>query len=239
MIQNSFIFLDKIGHSMERKIWDQGVLSWNDFLDSFGVFGISSFRKKYYDREILKAKHHLRSGDLSYFVDRLPFSEMYRLYGDFREDCVFLDIETGFSRYDVTVIGLSDGENRFQFVQGFNMDGSYLYKVLSRFKILITFNGLCFDLPVLKKRFSLPSMAHIDLRFLCSSLGYNGGLKSIEKELGIERDYGDAIVDPLYLWECWKSTRKREYLDLLLEYNNYDVENLREIMDVMYGMCLQ
>ena len=50
---------------------------------------------------------------------------MWRLYEFFKEDAVFLDIETtGLSKnsYDITVFGLYDGINTKIMIKGINLD---------------------------------------------------------------------------------------------------------------------
>ena len=41
--------------------------------------------------------------------------------------------------------------------------------------------------------------AHIDLRFLLRRIGYRGGLKKIEKELGISRAHDISDLNPKFL----------------------------------------
>ncbi len=57
---------------------------------------------------------------------------------------------------------------------------------LGKYKVLITYNGSCFDLPFIRNYFGIAvDHVHIDLRYLLSSLGYRGGLKGCEKSLGL------------------------------------------------------
>src|SRR3989338_2141776 len=111
MIRQSFIFLDKVGNNTEKSIWEQGINSWDLFLKTEKVKGLSKPRKLYHDRQLIKARNALYSFDSSYFADKLPQCEMWRLYEFFKHDAVFLDIETsGFGKFDtITVIGLFNG----------------------------------------------------------------------------------------------------------------------------------
>ena len=93
MIQQSFIFLDKVSQKTEQKLWQQGINNWNSFLSAAEIKGISKERKNYYSRHLEKAKEELYSLNSEYFL-KLPQSEMWRLYGFFRDEVVFLDIET-------------------------------------------------------------------------------------------------------------------------------------------------
>ena len=61
---------------------------------------------------------------------------MWRLYDFFKEDSVFLDIETsGLSSYDnITVVGLFDGLNTKTMIRGVNLDLNHLKKELENLK---------------------------------------------------------------------------------------------------------
>ncbi|MCM2325333.1 MAG: ribonuclease H-like domain-containing protein [Candidatus Woesearchaeota archaeon] len=239
MIRSTFLFLPKIKQKKERSLWDRGIRTWDDFL-SHEIKGISKKRKLAYDEEIKIAKRALFENDSGYFKDRLPGTETWRLYDYFREEAVFLDIEaSGSSRAGsyLTVIGLFDGIDTKTMVKDMNLDVQALQKELMRYKLLITFNGSSFDIPFLEKKYPrlIPDIPHIDIRHLCARIGLKGGLKDIEKQLGISRDnevvkrmYGG---DPIKLWRMYKGSRDPYYLELLVEYNEEDVINLKRIID--------
>ena len=138
----------------------------------------------------------------------------------------------------MTVVGLYDGQNMRQFVQGFNLQE--FPQVLAEFDLLVTFNGTQFDLPVLKAYFpelSLPP-AHVDLRFLMARLGFKGGLKKIEPRFGIHRPKAVDGMDgymAVLLWQRYQRGEKGA-LDLLLSYNREDVVNLEVLMDGAFRM---
>lgn len=240
MITKSFIFLDGIGPKTEKKILSQGIRHWDDFLKR-DVKGIGKKRKVYYDRMIRKAKNHLYTFDSSYFSKILSGSEHWRLYNFFRSDCCFLDIET--SHVDngyITVVGLFDGLNVKTMVRDINLDLNALQKELQKYKMLVSFNGSVFDAHVLenKQKDVIPDIPHLDLRHACHALGLKGGLKQIEKKVGIIRQ--NKIIekmysgDPLKLWRMFRATGDKYYLDLLIEYNEEDVVNLKPIADYVY-----
>ncbi|MFN4197081.1 MAG: ribonuclease H-like domain-containing protein [Caldimicrobium sp.] len=164
--------------------------------------------------------------------ERLKLLEYYL---ENEEKALFLDIETeGLSkeRNDITVIGIYK-ENRYcAFVRGYNFE-----KVISHLvqaPIWITFGGENFDLPFIKKTFinvSLPKY-HIDLYHYTSLLGLRGGLKKIEKMLGLERKTdGMTGYDAVKLWKKWQEERDRSALRKLLLYNREDVVNLKSILN--------
>ncbi len=238
MITKSFILLDKIGSQGEQRIWGQGIRDWNSFLSKKDVGGISFARKGYYDRRLREARQALYTLDSTHFIPLLPQAEMWRLYGFFKEEAVFLDIETSGMGMDndITVVGLFDGQNTRSMVRGVNLNYSSLKEELAKYKIVVTFNGGSFDLPFIRKRYPhlLPNIPHVDLRTVTGRLGYSGGLKSIEKEFGIaRRDLVDGLHggDAVTLWRMFRGSGDEHYLKLLVEYNEEDVINLKKIAD--------
>jgi uncharacterized protein len=240
MIERSFSFLDSLGARGEQMLWKQGILTWHDFLKTelSCIKGISPKRKLFYDQKILEARKALYSQDSAYFSEKLSSAEAWRLYSYFRDEAVFLDIETtgfGSSSY-LTVIGLFDGISTKTMIQGINLDFQALSEELRRYKLIVTFNGASFDLPFIQKRHSgiIPDLPHLDLRALCARIGLSGGLKQIEKQLGIQRreivqkfNGGDALT----LWKMYRATGDPYYLELLVEYNEEDIINLKKIAD--------
>ena len=189
-----------------------------------------------------RAKTALFKFDSSYFKNMLDHAESWRLYDFFRGEAVFIDIEaSGVSSGDsITVIGLFDGIETKTMINGVNLDIGILKKELKKYKILVSFNGSSFDIPFLKKRYPdlIPDIPHIDLRHCCSRIGLTGGLKEIEKQLGIKRD--NEIVeriyggDPYRLWRMYRAGGDKHYLNLLVEYNEEDVINLKPIAEHCY-----
>jgi uncharacterized protein YprB with RNaseH-like and TPR domain len=164
---------------------------------------------------------------------------MWRIFDAFKEKAVYLDIETSGSYQgmdEITVIGLYDGCNVQTFVNGSNLDEFEIS--ISQYDLVITFNGTTFDLPFIRRWFpniSLPP-AHIDLRFLLKKLGYSGGLKKIEKDLGLGRAPeidGIGGYDAVLLWKAYQ-WGDQEALDRLIQYNTADIVNLKPLMEMGY-----
>lgn len=233
MIESSFCFLPKVRLRSERKLWSQGIRSWNDFLGSKNVKGLTPARKDLLDWKVQDAKFALKERNESFFAKALPFSEQWRLFNEFQDDAVYLDIETNGYYSGITVVGLSDGVETKTFVRGFNLDRSLLENELKKYKMVVTFNGASFDLPVIKRYFGLNiDFPHVDLRFVCQRVGLSGGLKQIEKTLGIRRRpevEGFCGEDAVSLWENWRATGDRDYLDKLVWYNEEDILNLKPL----------
>ena len=173
---------------------------------------------------------------MAFFVDHFSSRDMHKLYSHFKDETIFLDIEVEHVTKDITVIGLYGGVDTKIMIKGKNLDISYLSKFLSHYKLIVTYNGSVFDIPFLKKRYPdlIPKVPVIDLRHMCSRAGYSGGLKQIEKELGICRTNPlvENLVggDPYKLYRMWKGSGDEHYLRLLVEYNEEDLINLRPIL---------
>lgn len=148
---------------------------------------------------------------------------------------VFLDIETtGLSNYydEITLVGLYDGQRVETLIAGHNL--KKLPDFLSRYDIVVTFNGTLFDLPFLKSK--LPSLRlppiHIDLRYLLKRLGYAGGLKAIEHKLGMRRSEKAQAINGYLATVLWSRYKRGDLsaLEQLVHYNVADVTNLQTLL---------
>jgi uncharacterized protein len=233
VIKNSFLLLDKIGEKKETDIWKQGITTWKDFIEAPTIVGLSPERKFTFDMDLKDARQKLFVQDYNHFTSRLPTGQHWRLYDLLSDECCFLDIETTGYHGDITVIGIYDGRDTKLMVKGFNLSKETFMHAIAPYKLIVTFNGASFDLPAISKYFQIKfDQVHIDLRYVCSKIGLNGGLKKIEKELGVNRNDGDmGGAEAVYLWRQWINTRDREYLDRLLRYNEEDIINLKPIAD--------
>ncbi|MFH1682363.1 MAG: ribonuclease H-like domain-containing protein [Candidatus Woesearchaeota archaeon] len=233
MIRNSFIFLDKISSKTEQNLWQQGITDWNDFLKIKEINGISPKRKAYYNRKLQEAKQELQKDNSAYFAQILPKKETWRLYQYFKEEACFLDLEVD-SYGKIILLGIADEYQTKIFVKGFNLEKELIKKELNRYKLIITFNGSAFDLPKLKKQLQLEiKIPHLDLKPLCINLDLKGGLKEVEKKLNLNRPQ-HLRGSPVDLWKAFHASGDQEWLDLLIAYNQEDVENLKRIADYCY-----
>ena len=186
------------------------------------------------------------AGDLGFFHAHLPTRETWRLYPEFADQALFLDIETtGLSAdYDkVTTDRRLGGGKLALFIKGINLDQFPAY--IAQFPLLVTFNGSQFDVPFLRAHFPQARLdqAHIDLRFVLASLGYRGGLKAMEQSLGLRRDPAIQGVDgfeAVRLWHRWRRGDRAALRKLAL-YNLTDVVNLVELVEttVRLKLCKQ
>lgn len=241
MIENTFRIVPSVGAKKERKIWDSGILTWNDFIDADAVNGISCASKGMCDSILQDAGMYLKEKDSISLGNMLPKGEHWRMYEAFRDDAIFLDIETDGLERDstVTVVTVCRKDETTTLIEGQGLDAESLSEAIGDPSMLVTFNGSCFDVPVL--RYSFPgidlNIPHFDLRFGCRKAGYKGGLKNIERCLGLQRN--DDIenidgMDAVRLWRQWTRAKDQRSLDLLVEYNRADTMNLIVLADMMY-----
>lgn len=232
MIKQSFIILEKVSESKERKLW-QFCNDWNEFLSSNDILTNNFIQHK---EQLEMAKKALYEADQTHFTRILKPSDHWRLFDHFKDEAVYLDIETTGFRGGTTVVGLYDGIDTKIFVRDKNLTSEALQEELNKYKMVITFNGQCFDLPVLKNEYGInfDNHLHMDLRFVCSRIGLKGGLKNIEQEIGISRDdevEGMSGYDAVILWKRYMKTGDEEHLNKLIKYNEEDIINLKTLAE--------
>lgn len=237
MLRHTFLHAPGVGRVTERRIWRQA-RTWDAFLEKGDKVRVSERVRTSVRRIIWESKRRLAAGDHRFFAAWLPTPELWRAYGDFREDAAYLDIETtglNWSGDLITLVGLSDGRRFRTYIRGIDLDE--LPADLWRYKVLVTFNGTHFDLPVMRNAFpTLPPMLHIDLQYPLRRLGLRGGLKRIERVLRLDRPdelAGLRGSDAVRLWRRYERGDD-DALDALIGYNREDAENLRPLMDHAY-----
>jgi uncharacterized protein YprB with RNaseH-like and TPR domain len=236
LLENTFIHVPGIGPRTEQRLWQLGILTWEQYLHSKQPL-FSTTRDAFVRKNLTDSLTN--RDDILYFRERLASADRWRLYDAFRDRAVYLDIETsgGYEGVDdITVIGLYDGNTVQTFVNGINLNEFEL--AIVPYELVITFNGALFDLPMIRRHFQhveLPPV-HIDLRFLLKRLGYRGGLKAIEKTFAISRSAridGMSGYDAVRLWEAYRSGDNGA-LECLIEYNTADIVNLKPLMERGY-----
>ena len=236
MLRSTFLHLPRIGAEGESALWGQGIVDWSQFISGAGRPGFSPERHEATRRELVNSERALAERDVAWFAHRLPSSEVWRLYPTFRPETAFLDIETtSLSPYEgiVTVVTVHGGGQTRSFVADDNLEELPSY--LRRFPILVTFNGILFDVPFLQVRFPQLArpIAHIDLRFVLYRLGIAGGLKRIEARLGLGDRTGVEGIAGLEAVRLWEQYRRGNpgALDKLIRYNRADTVNLEPLAD--------
>ncbi|MDQ7781877.1 MAG: ribonuclease H-like domain-containing protein [Desulfomonilaceae bacterium] len=241
MLRNTFCHIPGIGPKSEANLWKCGIRSWNDVTRH----PAGEWPKK--NHHLLKPRVYesitrLEHGDSDYFADRLPANEMWRMFPEFRDSTVYLDIETtgmAGSENTITTIATFDGETILYYVKGHNLES--FRRDIQRYRVIVTFNGRCFDVPFIERYFGIRMpQAHIDLRFVLKSLGYGGGLKGCEKKLGIDREELDGVDGffAVLLWQDFQHNHNIRALETLLAYNILDAVNLETLMVMAYNQKL-
>ncbi len=239
MIKSTFVLIPGIGEKTEEYLWKKGILTWDDLKGRSNVVSLSGSRRRIIKDYLSKAEKALYKQHGSFFAKFVPPAEYWRLYKEFSNKTLFLDIETtGLSLYYdiITVIGTFDGHKIKIFMRDNNLDEVLEY--LQNYEIIVTFNGKLFDIPFIKKEFPIAKIPpiHIDLRFLLKSLGITGSLKEIEKKLNIPRMklvQETSSRDAAVLWSRFVRGYDED-LEKLLIYNIYDVINLQAITHLCY-----
>lgn len=153
----------------------------------------------------------------------------------------YLDIETtGLSwlHGEITVIGMymvNDKNTRLVQLLGREATLNNLSDLLGNIDTIYTYNGSRFDLPFIHNTLGidLTTVAnHHDLMYDCWHCNLRGGLKAVERQLGIPRRLeGVSGWDAVILWRMYKKHGDLNALHRLLEYNREDVINLKTLRE--------
>jgi uncharacterized protein YprB with RNaseH-like and TPR domain len=235
MLRATFQLVPGLGPGRERKLWRGSVLDWTQLPSAPEALVPRPLRAPL-RAAVDDAAAALHAGDLAAVASVLPGREHWRLFGAFAERAVYLDIETDFED-GVTAIGLLDATGPRVLLAGRDLDA--LFELVPPSCLLVTFNGASFDLPILERAFPgwRRPAAHVDLRPVLERLGYRGGLKAIEEQVGLGRPAHLRGLDGSRACWLWRHGARgnREALRLLAEYNLYDAVNLRTLMALGYN----
>lgn len=149
----------------------------------------------------------------------------------------FLDIETtGLSpEYnEITVVGINlcrSVDSRFDQFIGEEITADNILESLDGVNIIYTYNGSRFDLPFIHSRLGIDlatMFSHYDLMYTCWRNSLAGGLKCVERQLGIPRRLtGISGYEAIWLWWKYVNDYDEHALSTLREYNKEDVINLK------------
>lgn len=234
MLRRSFAQIPGIGAATEQRLWQAGFESWDALLEGLGDAPIGSA-----DRAIVRItlEETIRAFDernADFFRRALGLKDAWRAWEAFRDSCVYLDIETDGGQHgsSVTIVGLYDGADFVALVKDRDLDD--MLDRLAACRMLVTFFGSGFDLPMLEKRFRGHrfDQIHLDLCPTLRRLGLKGGLKAIERQLGIARGEdtdGLSGWDAVKLWNMYHHLGDESALERLIAYNREDVVNLERL----------
>jgi uncharacterized protein YprB with RNaseH-like and TPR domain len=237
MLRHTFCHIPGVGAKTERRLWEAGYTSWEAVLAPAGAAAPGRLPAE----PLRDSLAHYQGRNPAWFGQLLPASQSWRLYHDFRDSCAFLDIETtgmlGWGH--ITTIALYDGQSVRHYVHDVNLED--FVRDVGNYQLLVTYNGKSFDVPFLERTFGVRlGQAHIDLRHVLRALGLRGGLKSCERQMGLQRP-GMEEVDgyvAVLLWHHFRGHRDPKALESLLAYNIQDTVNLETLMVLAHNRHL-
>ncbi|MEW6128714.1 MAG: ribonuclease H-like domain-containing protein [Acidobacteriota bacterium] len=237
MLKNTFRHLPNCSAAKEQKLWAAGITSWEALLQS-DPQKLSRQHGTLYAQSIEESFKQLEYNNPNYFADLLSSKEHWRFFPDFRHSIAYLDIETTGLNYGdtITTIALYDGSRIFYYIKGENLND--FMRDIERYSLIVTYNGKCFDVPFIERYFKIKiPHAHIDLMYVLRSLGYRGGLKGCERQLGLQRGELDGVDGffAVLLWKDYQKNKNPKSLETLLAYNIQDVVNLETLLTIAYN----
>lgn len=241
MLTHTFCHIPGIGLKTEKELWESGVLSWDE-LDKMNAFEHPKANLEIMKQVIVESRRALENRNIDYFSKLLSLQQFWRIFPHFRDQTAYLDIETTglSSNNEITSIALYDGKNIKTYINGRNLN--QFIDDLSKYRVLVTYNGKNFDLPFIEKYFKTKlNQAHIDLRYILAGLGIKGGLKGSEKHFGISRNELEGVNGffAVLLWDEYKKHKNEKALESLVRYNIEDTVNLEKLMVLAYNLKLK
>ncbi|MCP4135123.1 MAG: ribonuclease H-like domain-containing protein [bacterium] len=228
MIDEVFVHCPGIGPQRETRLKELGFHNWENSIREQEKLPFKKKRKEQFLEAIQNSIEAYQANDIGFLVNQFPNKEHWRILHTYFENATFFDIETtGLYWYEshVTVISAWHRGKLHTFLYGENMDD--FLDLVDEADLLVSFNGNCFDVPFIEQTFNIPQIEcpHIDLRWVAYHKGYRGGLKLIEKELGIWRPQEICEVDGFEAVELYYQWLKGDLnsLNKLVQYCNADV----------------
>jgi uncharacterized protein YprB with RNaseH-like and TPR domain len=225
----------------ERRLWAAGVLAWPDFASGRRL-PLAAGRVAGVRAHLEESAARLARRDAAYFGAALPSDQLWRLFPAFADSVAYLDIETtglGPPGDHITTIALYDGRTVRHYVHGQSLER--FGDDVQEYRLLVTYNGKTFDAPFIRSSLGIQlDQAHIDLRYVLAALGYKGGLKGCERQLGLDRGDLDGVdgYTAVLLWQEYLRTGRDSVLENLLCYNVQDVLHLEVLMALAYNRRL-
>ena len=184
MIESTFQLARGLGPGRERKLWSAGITRWDDVDAAAPMLTPAVARSLRAAVDDAAAAYDARDADR--LAALLPSREHWRLFDAFADDAAYLDIETSddvVGHAGISAIGFLDRRGPRLLLAGRDLDD--FPALAADWTLLVTFNGLSFDVPILRRAFPewTPPGCHVDLRHVLARLGQHGGLKSIERRL--------------------------------------------------------
>ncbi|MBM3889983.1 MAG: exonuclease [Verrucomicrobia bacterium] len=242
MFRNSFIHIRSVGPKLERALWREGVVDWLTALDA-PLERIAHAKADAVKRGCEAALRALDRGEMEHFAARWPSQDVWRWLAEFQRQAVYLDIETDGHPKEtgtITCVGLYDGRTPRMLVNG--RDLGQLADALAPYRMVVTYNGGPFDLPFIRAKFPgirLPPL-HVDLCPTLRRVGLRGGLKGIERQVGLDRPEVVEEADgwtAVLLWRRHLAGDARA-LPTLVRYCAEDIVALQPLARLAYNRHL-
>ncbi len=245
MLRHTFLHLPGVGPKTEEMFWRKGIWDWERLGKALGSGKPIPFKKNraLLEEELLLSEEMLQKEDPGFFAARLTPGQCWRLLPAFLNSAAYLDIETtglGSPGDHITTISLYDGERLRYYIWGKNLE-EFLEDVMN-YHLLVTYNGRCFDIPFIERQFGIVlPQAQLDLRCVLGKLGYRGGLKGCEKQMGIRRGELEDVdgYAAVLLWREYSRRGSVDALETLLAYNMEDTVNLEELARRAYNQMVR
>ncbi len=236
MLQQTFCHIPGIGLKTERRLWETGITSWDRWQTSPSIRLSAAIRLD--ATRVLQNSLVALENDPAFFTRQLSSTEPWRIFPHYRNRTAFLDIETtGLDDgAEVTTIALYNGHEVFTYINGRNLED--FVRDIQKYQVIVSYNGKSFDIPFLERYFRIRlDHAQIDLRYVLARLGFKGGLKGCEKQLGVNRGNLDGVDGyfAVLLWHQYQHNNDESALETLLAYNIEDTVNLERLMIEAYN----
>ena len=191
---------------------------------------------------LAESREAFDAGELRFFQERLRSSQTWRLVPSIDpKTFAYLDIETtglGFppEASSTTIAVMINGELFVEHEREAKRE--LLERLESDAKMVVTFNGLSFDLPFLRREFGLElKLPHIDLRVWLRRHGLKGGLKAIQLECADRVHQRSSMdidgFDAVRLWRMHERGVPRA-LETLMTYNAEDSVCLQPLLELAF-----
>lgn len=236
MLQHTFCHIPGIGMKTEQKLWEAGITDWTHWQSQSSVRLSAAIRMD--AARVLDSSLAALKKDPTFFTTKLSSTEPWRIFPHYRNRTAYLDIETtGLDDFaELTTIALYDGQEIFTYINGRNLDD--FARDIQKYQVIVSYNGKSFDVPFLERHFRIKlPQAQIDLRYVLARLGFKGGLKGCEKQLGLDRGNLDGVDGyfAVLLWQQYQKNNDERALETLLAYNIEDTVNLERLMIEAYN----
>jgi uncharacterized protein len=242
MIDGAFLHFKGIGKKTRENLFRLGIIDWSTAEEFMSKIPFQESKRNNLFNEITENKNALNRNDIAFFVNKFHPEDKWRILAHYFEQASYFDIETDGVYNRITTIALYHKGKLYNFTKNINLDE--FLDLLEDVKLIVSFNGSSFDVPVVVQNFRIQSfpVPHLDLRWICYHEGIRGGLKQIERNLSIKRPTELEGVDGLeaiQLWYRWSEYNDKEALARLIKYCSADVLSLVKLTEKILSKKLK